>query len=95
MRGGVAAGEMIREIKWTSHARHRLRKRGVDKAEIEAVVRSEHAYRVRNPGKADWQVTYVRHDGRRFGVVYDHPVDDDDSLARVVTLFRLGRFRRR
>jgi hypothetical protein len=86
---------MIREIKWTTHARHRLRKRKVSKAAIEAAIRSEHAYRMRNRGEADWQVTLVSADGRRFGVVYDYPVDGDDSLAAVVTIFRIRRFRRR
>jgi hypothetical protein len=89
---------MIREFKWTIHARRRLRRlrnRGVDQAEIEAALRSEHAYRVRNAGKADWQVTITSGDGRRFGVAYDHPVDGDDALAKVVTVFRKGRFRRR
>lgn len=86
---------MIREIQWTIHARRRLRNRRVSRAEIEAAIRSEHAYRVRNLGDGDWQVTWVRGDGRRFEVVYDHPVYGDDSLVRVVTVLRFRRLRHR
>jgi hypothetical protein len=85
---------MIREIEWTIHARRRLRKRGASQADIEAAIYSEHVYRVRNPGDGDWLVRWVSGDGRRFEVVYDHPVYGDDSLARVVTVFRMGRRRR-
>ena len=89
---------MIREIKWTTHARRRLsrlRKHGVGEAEIEAVIRSEHDYRETNSGKADWRVTLTDDDGRRFAVVYDHPDGNNRSRARVVTVFHKGTFRRR
>jgi hypothetical protein len=85
---------MIEEIDWTDHAYERLRERKVDEAAIKATVRSEHPFRSRNRGAADWEVIFVRQDGKRFRVLYDHPVDGDDSRARVVTILRLGRFRR-
>jgi hypothetical protein len=79
---------MIREIKWSTHASSRLRQRGLAQAEIEATIRSDHFFRESNPGAADWRVTLVQTDGRRFAVLYDNPVDGDESVAKVVTFFR-------
>jgi hypothetical protein len=86
---------MIREIDWTDHARDRLKQWHLIKADLEAVIRTEHHFRSSNPGRADWQVIYFRQDGRRFKVLYDHPVESDEAHARAVTIIRLGFFRRR
>lgn len=86
---------MIREIEWTDHARDRLKQGHVDRADIEAVIRAEHHFRSSNPGSADWQVVYYRLDGKRFKVLYDHPVEGDEARARAVTVIQLGSFRRR
>jgi len=63
----------------------------VSEAEIEAAIQFEHAYRVRNAGDGDWVVPWTSSDGRRFEVVYDHPVYGDGTRVRVVTLFRVRR----
>jgi hypothetical protein len=79
---------MIAEIEWTNHARRRLLSRRVSEAEVAVAIQSEHAYRVPNAGDGDWLVPWVSSDGRRFEVVYDHPVYGDRSLVRVVTVLR-------
>ena len=57
--------------------------------EVEAVIRQEHAVRALNRGEADWRVYGVRLDGRKFAVVYDHPVLGDPTAARVVSAWVL------
>jgi len=53
------------------------------------VIRQEHAVRALNRGEADWRVYGVRLDGRKFAVVYDHPVLGDPTAARVVSAWVL------
>ena len=86
---------MITEIEWTDHAGDRLKKWHIDKADVEAVIHAEHEFRASNPGRANWQIAYFRQDGKRFKVLYNHPIDGDESRIRAVTVIRLGRFRRR
>jgi hypothetical protein len=86
---------MIREIEWTDHARDRLQQWHVSKTDIEAVIRVEHPFRSSNSGRADWQVIYFHQDGKRFKVLYNHPVDGDETRARAVTIIRQGLFHRR
>jgi len=93
-RQGSCSENVITEFEWSRHARHRLRQRRVSEAAIEAAIQFEHAYRVSNAGDGDWVVPWFGADGREFGVVYDHPVYGDDTLVRVVTLFRVWDRRR-
>ena len=85
---------MIREIEWTDHALTRRTRRRISAEQVEAAIKTEHAFGEENPGRGDWRLTVVRPDGRRFQVIYDHPVDGDESRACVVTLLRGRRSRR-
>jgi hypothetical protein len=80
---------MIGRINWTIHAEQRLRDRGLSRDEVEQAIRDGHQSRQVNKGEADWRVYGIRADGRRFVVIYDHPVSSDRSSARIVTLWSL------
>ena len=70
-------------VAWTDHALVKARALGVAQADIEAAVLEGHPARRRNAGAARWRVS-----SGRLVVLYDHPDRDDESTARVVTLWR-------
>lgn len=80
---------MVKRIHWTSHALRRMAQRGLMREEVEGVIRQGHAARALNRGEADWRLYGVRSDGRRFAVVYDHPVLGDPTAARIVSVWVL------
>jgi hypothetical protein len=57
--------------------------------EVEEVIREGHGARALNRGEADWRLYGERADGRRFAVVYDHPVLGDRAAARIVSFWVL------
>jgi hypothetical protein len=79
----VGEGGVIKRIYRTAHAELRLAQRGLSSDEIDRAIRE--GEREVNPGEADWRTYGVRHDGRRFAVLFDHPVLGDPAAARVVT----------
>ena len=80
---------MVKRIYWTSHALERLAQRGVASEEAEGVIRHGHADRALDRGDADWRLHGATFDGRRFAVVYDHPVLGDPNAARIVSIWIL------
>jgi hypothetical protein len=80
---------VVRRIYWTNHALERIAQRGLLPEEVEAVIRRGHAVRALNRGEADWRLYGERLDGRRFAVIYDHPVLGDSAAARVVSAWVL------
>jgi hypothetical protein len=81
--------QSIDHIIWTVHAEDRLRKRLLDRTEIEQAICSGHHIPRINRGQADWIAHGICADGRRFSVAYDHPLQDDFRTARVVTVWDL------
>jgi hypothetical protein len=80
---------MVERIYWTSHALERAGRRGLTGEEVERVVRLGHGKRALNRGDADWRLYGTRPDGRRFAVIYDHPVFGDPGAARIVSVWVL------
>ncbi len=59
----------------------------IDRSTAERAIRSEHTDREINHGRADWLIRGLLADGRRFGVVYDHPYGTDRSAVRIVSVW--------
>jgi hypothetical protein len=72
-------------VAFTDHAAERAERYGVSRGDIADAVLEHHPQRRRNPGPADWRVARGR-----LVVVYDWPDGDDDTTARVVTLWLAG-----
>lgn len=70
-------------VAWTDHALVKARALDIAHADVEAVVLEEHPARRRNAGAARWRVS-----SGRLVVLYDHPDGDDETTARVVTVWR-------
>lgn len=79
----------IERFVWTEHARMRLAGRGLDAADVEQAIRSGHAGREVNDGRAEWLVSGVLSDGTPFEAIYDHPHGDDEAAVRIVSVWRL------
>jgi hypothetical protein len=79
----------IERFVWTDHALERLAQRRLTRREVEQAVEREHEARKPNRGAGDWRVHDQRIDGRRFAVIYDHPVGRDQRAARIVTVWPL------
>jgi hypothetical protein len=79
----------IKRFVWTKHANGKRRSRLLNCADIERAIRLGHGERRINRGRADWMVEGLCADGRRFGVVYDHPHHDDGQTVRIVTTWDL------
>jgi hypothetical protein len=78
---------MNREIEWTRHASESLEELGPEEHEIEAKLHRKSRWR-RNPGKADWRaVIELSEYPLPFVVLFDYPVDEDDLLVKVVTVW--------
>jgi hypothetical protein len=67
----------------------RLAQRQLDEAEVEQAIRGGHSEREVNDGRAEWVVSGALTDGTRFEAIYDHPHGDDDTAARIVSVWRL------
>jgi hypothetical protein len=70
-------------VVWSAHAEVKAAQLSASVADIEERLLRDHARRTRNAGAARWQV--------RVGpwvIAYDHPADNDPTLARIVTLWR-------
>jgi hypothetical protein len=72
-----------RIIIWTDHALAKAQLLGTSRADVVEAILAGHERRTRNTGAADWLVT-----AGRLAIAYSHPVDGDDLLAIVVTLWR-------
>jgi hypothetical protein len=59
----------------------------LDRSALEQAVRAEHSERAINRGEADWLIEGLLPDGRRFGVVYDHPYRASRATVRIVTVW--------
>lgn len=68
----------------------RLAERGLEAAEVEQAIRSGHAEREENDGRAQWLVSGALSDGTAFEAIYDHPHGDDETAVRIVSAWRLG-----
>ena len=79
----------IERFAWTEHARMRLVERGLDASDVEEAIRSGHAERQVNDGRAEWLVSGVLSDGTPFEAIYDHPHGGDQAAVRVVSAWRL------
>lgn len=75
----------IERITWTDHALLRLGQRRLATFEVERAIREEHENRMHNLGDADWLIETTTPDGRSFGVIYDHPVQGDETRAVIVS----------
>jgi uncharacterized protein YuzE len=70
---------------WTEHALMRLAQRGLDAADVEEAIRTGHAEREVNDGRAEWLVSCELTDGTTFEAIYDHPHGGDDTAVRIVS----------
>jgi hypothetical protein len=78
---------VIERFHWTDHAEDRARERRFDRKKVEMTIRLGHDGRIRNDGRADWLVRGSQRDGRRFEVIYDHPVGRDLGRVRIVSIW--------
>ena len=67
----------------------RLDQRHLATFEVEQAIREHHEARRSNDGRADWLVAAKTRDGRAFEAIYDHPVAGDETLARIVSVWRI------
>lgn len=72
-----------RRVVFTDHAAERAARYAVPAVEVADVLLQEHPRRQVNPGAAEWRVRR-----RALVVVYDWPDGDDETTARVVSLWR-------
>ncbi len=80
----------IERFVWSSHAILRLDQRHLTQSDVEQAIRDGHRGRQVNDGQADWLIQGMTAYGVRFEAVYDHPVGDDETTARIVSAWRLG-----
>jgi hypothetical protein len=80
----------IERFVWTAHALLRLDERRLRRSDVEQAIRDEHGGRQVNDGQADWLIVGITANGIRFEAVYDHPVGDDETTARIVSAWRVG-----
>ena len=70
---------------WSDHAITKAQLLGVARSDIEDAVLDGHERRARNTGAADWLLLHGR-----YAIAYNHPADDDELTALIVTLWRHG-----
>jgi hypothetical protein len=70
-------------VSWTDHAYVKAGVLGAARADVERAVVEHHRDRRRNPGAAQWRLSVGP-----WVILYDHPDADDESTARIVTLWR-------
>jgi hypothetical protein len=71
-----------RRVIFTDHAAERAARYGIAYGDIADAVLDDHQRRQRNPGVGDWLVRK-----RRLTVVYDWPDGEDETTARVITVW--------
>lgn len=74
---------------WTTHAETRRARRLIDRSTVEHEIANCHCDRKINRGEADWRIHGLLPDGRRFVVVYDHPIGHDSSTVMIVSVWDL------
>ncbi len=79
----------IKRFVWTEHALLRLDQRHLTRIDVERTIREGHGERVANDGRAAWLLAGLTAYGVPFETIYDHPAGGDDSVARVVSAWRL------
>ena len=62
-------------------------RRLLDRSALEQAIRAGHSGRAINRGEADWLIEGLLPDGRRFGVVYDHPYRASRTTVCIVTVW--------
>jgi hypothetical protein len=80
----------IERFVWTAHAVLRLDDRRLTRSDVEQTIREGHGGRHVNDGLADWLIEGITAYGVPFEAVYDHPVGDDETTARIVSAWRVG-----
>ena len=75
--------QVPQRVRWTDHAYVKAGLLGATRADIEQAVVAHHHDLQSNPGAAQW-----RHSVGRWVVLYNHPDEEDQSTARIVTLWR-------
>jgi hypothetical protein len=84
------AAMAIERFVWTDHALQRLGERGLARFEVEEVIREGHDGRVPNEDGADWLIAAETQSGISIEAVYDHPHGGDETVARIVSVWRLA-----
>jgi hypothetical protein len=79
----------IEHFLWTEHAVLRLDQRRLPRSDVEQAIRDNHGERLANDGQADWLIASVTALGVRFEAIYDHPVEGDEHVARIVSAWRV------
>lgn len=79
----------IERFIWTTHALVRLNERHLRRTDVERAILEGHGGRKANEGEADWLVEGLTAHGVRFEAVYDHPVGEDETTARIVSAWRV------
>jgi hypothetical protein len=78
----------LKRFLWTSHALLRLGQRQLAQSDVEQAIRAKHDGRQVNEGSADWLVEGITALGVPFAVIYDQPAGEDETTARVVSVWR-------
>jgi hypothetical protein len=79
----------IDRFRWTDHALLRLDQRHLATFEVEQAIREQHEARRPNDGRANWLIAAKTPDGRAFEAIYDHPIAGDESVALIVSVWRI------
>jgi hypothetical protein len=87
---GYGAAMAIERFVWTDHALQRLQERGLTRFEVEAVIREGHDGRVPNEDGADWLIATRTQSGISIEAIYDHPHAGDETVVRIVSVWRLA-----
>lgn len=80
---------LIQSFVWTDHALLRITERGLTRFEVEAAIREAHDSRLPNAGRADWLISTKTTSGIPIEAIYDYPHRGDESIARIVSVWRL------
>lgn len=70
-------------VRWTDHAYVKAGLLGAARVDIEQVIVEHHQDRQRNPGAAQWRLSMGP-----WVILYDHADGQDETTARIVTLWR-------
>lgn len=79
----IGAMQNPASIRWTDHAAVKAVHLGITRSDVESAVLDHHHRRQRNHRGGDWKLV-----ASGLVVVYNHPDEDDPSIALVVTLWR-------
>jgi hypothetical protein len=67
----------------------RLDERHLSQSDVENAIREGHGERQINDGRADWLIEGITAYAVRFEAIYDHPADEDETTARIVSAWRV------